>query len=506
MKRVATLLLVIIMVLGLAGGPVAYGAGEAVTTPPLIITELKIKTGGSTDEFIELTNVSDEAVELGGYALLYFNSAAPADLTHPTKGPIALPNAQLSADTSVVFAKNTAEVPNAQSMGIDPLSDAAGLVQLVAAGVEASAARKVYDQVAWSSATNPPVGTWPVGTSTNTATKSQSLQRQPNEQGEPELTNAQWVLGDPQPQSSMLILPPPPVDPEPASMPEPVAQSEPAVDEEAVATPVAPEFAESDPEVEPEPAPEVVEPVPTTSHLPIHITELLPNPASPATDANDEFVEVYNPNSQAVDLSGYKIQAGSTYNYSFTPGAITLAPGEYKAFYSSGSTLTLSNTAGQARVLDPTGAVVSEASAYKDAPDGSAWASINGVWQWTTAPTPNAANVLSQTVKFPTTAKSTSPAKKAATKAATTAKKASTASTKAATTSKKAAAAGKAAAKDAGLAGATKPKSFVHPAILAGVGIAALGYGVYEYRQDVANRIEQFKRNRAARRAAGGKA
>ena len=141
MKRVATLLLVIIMVLGLAGGPVAYGAGEAVTTPPLIITELKIKTGGSTDEFIELTNVSDEAVELGGYALLYFNSAAPADLTHPTKGPIALPNAQLSADTSVVFAKNTAEVPNAQSMGIDPLSDAAGLVQLVAAVVAAPSHR-----------------------------------------------------------------------------------------------------------------------------------------------------------------------------------------------------------------------------------------------------------------------------------------------------------------------------------------------------------------------------
>lgn len=51
------------------------------------------------------------------------------------------------------------------------------------------------------------------------------------------------------------------------------------------------------------------------------ISEVLPNPAPPQADANDEFVELYNSNDKAFDLSGFILQVGTTtiHKYNF-PG------------------------------------------------------------------------------------------------------------------------------------------------------------------------------------------
>src|SRR5262249_40824305 len=51
---------------------------------------------------------------------------------------------------------------------------------------------------------------------------------------------------------------------------------------------------------------------PPPVYLPINITEMLPDPVAPATDANDEFIELFNPNSTAVDLAGYVLKTGSS--------------------------------------------------------------------------------------------------------------------------------------------------------------------------------------------------
>ena len=48
----------------------------------------------------------------------------------------------------------------------------------------------------------------------------------------------------------------------------------------------------------------------------------------------------------------------------------------------------------------------------------------------------------------------------------------------------------------------TTARNPVHTGVLAAIGVFALLYGAYEYRHDMANKIHQFRGNRAARRAA----
>ncbi len=227
------------------------------------------------------------------------------------------------------------------------------------------------------------------------------------------------------------------------------------------------------------------------------ITELLPNPAAPQTDANDEFVELYNPNNAPFDVGGFALVAGDTTKHYFTfmPG-IVLQPLSFTAFSSAVTGLSMTNSGGQVQLQDAAGVVVTASGVYGAAPDGQSWALVDGKWLWTTTPTPSSTNLV--TLPKPDVKKSTIAA---ATKKTTAVKAASV--TKPAKPTKAAAKPKKVTAqpKSTQLASANVPnRTPLHIGVLASVGVFALLYGAYEYRSDLANKLHQFRSYRAARR------
>lgn len=237
-------------------------------------------------------------------------------------------------------------------------------------------------------------------------------------------------------------------------------------------------------------------PVEAALGLTIQITELLPNPAAPATDETDEYVELYNPNDMPVNVAGYTLQTGTSFNYKYVLPSQVIEPGAYLIITSGTTSISLSNTAGQARILDAAGNVLWQTDPYLSAPEGVAWVYINGVWKWSATPTKGAANLFTD----PKQSASTAVPKSSATK--TTAPK--TPATKATTTTPKAVKAAKTATDTAtaasGVAAAAKPAK-LHIVVLAAIGLLGVLYAAYEYRTDIANRIHQFRRYRASRRA-----
>jgi hypothetical protein len=214
---------------------------------------------------------------------------------------------------------------------------------------------------------------------------------------------------------------------------------------------------------------------------PPQITELLPNPNGTGTDATDEFIELYNPNTQPFDLSGFVLQTGSTTKHSYTfPGGTKLPGKAFVAFYSTDTGLSLSNTSGAADLLDPLGALLSQTDDYGSAKDGAAWALAKGSWYWTTHPTPSASNIISEPVASSSKSKSSSSKK-------------STAKVKGAATTKSAS-----ALPASNFNSDTQQVTPIHPWTLAVVAGLALAYGLYEYRLDVANFFHQLRRHRAA--------
>jgi hypothetical protein len=219
------------------------------------------------------------------------------------------------------------------------------------------------------------------------------------------------------------------------------------------------------------------------------ITELLPNPVGSGNDDTDEFIELYNPNAAAFDLSGFTLQTGTTTKHSYEfPDETILPPQSFTAFYSTDTGLSLSNTSGQSDLADPFGNLLSQTEAYGTAKDGQTWSLADSKWYWTTQATPNAANIIKQ----PVVAKSSSKTSKSSKTTASTSN-ATSGTVKGATTSS--------SGTSAPAASDTKTTP-IHPLVLAAIGILAVGYGVYEYRHDIANKFYEFRRNRRLGRAA----
>ncbi len=143
------------------------------------------------------------------------------------------------------------------------------------------------------------------------------------------------------------------------------------------------------------------------------VTELLPNPH--ASDTNQEFIEIYNPNDYPVSLVGYTFFTGMNYDdeHHF-PEDLEISPHQYLVFYNNDISFTLVNTSSRIKLVAPAGNIVSETGGYQEPKEGMSWSLIDGQWQMTEKPTPEAPNELVITVDedagaSPTTTSSLAP-------------------------------------------------------------------------------------------------
>jgi hypothetical protein len=221
--------------------------------------------------------------------------------------------------------------------------------------------------------------------------------------------------------------------------------------------------------------------------LKILITELLPDPVSPLSDASDEYIELYNPGNGVMSLAGYTLQTGTNYSYTYTFKNETLPANGYIVFYSAATNLSLSNTAGGARLLGPDQNVIAESAKYDKAPTGKSWQLYGGSWSWGE----QSAGYANTLVFAADTNPSSSTTKTTTTKAVKPKAAAKSTTTKAVT-------AGATTTKQAYQEPDTSTSSLpANPLVLAGVGVVAVVYMIYEYRQDIANKFRRRRTDNA---------
>jgi hypothetical protein len=221
----------------------------------------------------------------------------------------------------------------------------------------------------------------------------------------------------------------------------------------------------------------------------LHLAEILPDPAPPALDATDEFIELQNTGPHPIQLSGLKLTAGTGSIKRFVLPIGQLDPGAYVVYRSGQTKLALGNGGSRVQLQGLNGQVLDEVT-YPKALSGAAWAREGNAWRWTAVPTPGEDNQFQDVpVPLPKAAVKTT-AKKSSKKAV---KKTTKKSSK--KTSVKAAATGQPGVAGSGAAA----KAPVHNAVIAGVGGLAVLYGAYEYRNDVVNLYRKLRGDRKTR-------
>lgn len=444
----------IIVALAVAVLPMAAVAEGGVSGIASHVVISEVQTGSANDagqEFVELYNPTEADIVLDGWQLQYksatgtsWSKKALLSGSLPTHGFFLLSSAGHIADADGTFASG--------------LSGTAGHVRIVDAG------GSPVDTLGWGKSANAPEKS-----PASAPGAGQSVERAPGwllpegGNGADSDDNSQdFIVRDhPEPQSKSS-------QPEvPLSRPDSPA----AIDDQSAAPIVYP---------------------------PLQITELLPDPASPQTDAADEFIELYNPGSDPVNIGGYVLKAGSNFHTSYVLPQRVLEPDAYLAVYSAASRLSLPNSGGAVQLFSPGGELLDQTQAYGIAKTGQAFAADGGHWSWTLQPTPGDANIMvtddpsAGAAKKLTSQPSAKPVKVAKPKAAKAAK---------AKTAKPAAAKKKSPVPfAAALTAADRPSG--HWLLLALAGFT-LVYILFEFRYDLQNLIYRAKGYRQARRQAG---
>lgn len=447
----------------------------AASEPSLVISQLKITS--KNGQFITLYNSTDSLLDMSQYQLEYFNNYDPDKVT--SSRVISLSG---FVQPHGYFMVNNSSLVICYQMTVDSLSlgfsSTAGMVRVLDTGLLGTSAPSVEDYVGWSK-------TAAAGAQTLPTDSNAFLERQPlDAAGYPDIRSpgtGNWTAVEPGNDACQLIN-----STDGSVVDAGPSQLLPAVEPAATILSLNGGYADVSPANLPLADSGLITPA---------ITELLPNPAGSGNDTTDEFVELYNPNNASFDLSGFSLQTGTTslHNYKFPVGTSLPASG-FAVFYSADTGLSLSNQGGQARLLDPSGKPISISGIYGSAGDGLAWALANGKWYWTVRPTPTAANIIDQPASKKPAAK-TDPKRPAAAPKASKTTKPKTA--KAAKAKKPKKAKSNLTAKPVA---AKQVATSIHPWTLALVAAAAILYGAYEYRADLANSIYRLRSYFRARR------
>jgi hypothetical protein len=339
-----------------------FVAAEDVTTPSLIITEVKVRYDTTLpfdyDEFIELYNASDTSIDLADFYLEYYNATNPSLTQQPVQKPLF--QSLLGVGEQLILAKQPLQIPNSQQSPFSSLSDSGGRLKIV------SSEGIVIDEVAWanSSALASTEGVYPVivyqcnsSTILCSSNRSKSISRSLDLEGDYIVLNASWSLATPSPESSELMEYPV-SDPVPISPPDPVI----------VPTPLV---------------------VPTCEG--IILSEILPNPAG--SDTGHEFIELYNPTNETISLKGCLLQTSAN-SVRYNLPDIAMEPGTYIVFNDAVTGLTLPNSAGgTVWLLSPT-EELSTTIYPSSMEDDASWSYMHGQWQISYTFTPGVANVI----------------------------------------------------------------------------------------------------------------
>lgn len=124
----------------------------------------------------------------------------------------------------------------------------------------------------------------------------------------------------------------------------------------------------------------------------LQLSELLPDPEG--SDSTDEWIELHNYGSSAVDLKGWQI-ADSSKTFTITT-TTTLNSNGYIVFSIGQTGLSLNNSGETISLLDPN-QQLTDSVVYEVASAGQSYALINQQWTWTTNLTPGEANSAGQT-------------------------------------------------------------------------------------------------------------
>lgn len=363
----------------------------ASTDPVFLITEFKVSP--SVEEFIEFTNNTNQELEISAVKLEYHSDSSPnysnKTLTLKKTLPLAMPagsKLQLSSATSAWVNDSLATF----SAG---LKDSVGWIKL-----SITVNNIIYSSYGhWGQKDEPECTTSPVPSLTQSLKRfvdSNSVYLLSTKPGEDYFLSSMPTPLDnlnPEPLNPDEIedycnkpIPPPPIEITPINTENPIPNNT-TNTQPSVSTEQSPET----------PPTEVPTEIPKV-YLPIQITEILPDPTSPQTDAEDEYIEIYNPNQESVELAGYKLESGSSFSYSYVFPNQNIAPGQYLVLYHKDTGLTLSNTASSVRILDPNGVILDETS-YQNPKPAASWSKINGSWIYTNLQTPNLNNVYENT-------------------------------------------------------------------------------------------------------------
>jgi hypothetical protein len=224
----------------------------------------------------------------------------------------------------------------------------------------------------------------------------------------------------------------------------------------------------------------------------IEITELLPDPASPLSDGKDEYIELYNAGGAVVLLNGWKLvdEAG----HSSKLDGVSIPGNSYIVLYSATTKLSLNNSGDTISLVRPDGEVVMTTPNYGASKVGRSYGVTPEGWGWLIRPTPGVVNA-SLSVDNEEALTSSSKAKKVSAKST----KAKSASKSKSPKVAKAAAATKdtpSTSSESGDAEQAVPWVW----LVAGLGVFAVGYGVYEYRPEIISAIDRVRAKLAARR------